>query len=170
MPPRSKVAALPSGVKAWLDEYLVANNFSGYESLSAALAERGITIGKSALGEYGKNFEERLANLKMASEQAKAMVAAAPDDEGAVNEALIRLVQENIYVSLMAKDGKIAPEKAAKAVSELSRASVVQKKWQAEVRAKVEAAAQAVEKIAQKGGLSAATVAEMRREILGVAK
>ncbi|WP_447588663.1 DUF3486 family protein [Aquipseudomonas campi] len=169
MPPRSKVTLLPPEVKAWLDQALVENNFSGYEQLSAELAGRGYDIKKSALGEYGKSFEERLANLKMASEQAKAMVAAAPDDEGAVNEALIRLVQENIYVSLMARDGKIAPEKAAKAVSELSRASIVQKKWQAEYREKAEAAAAKVEKIAKKGGLNADTIAEIRREILGVA-
>lgn len=169
MPPRSKVAQLPPEVKAWLDQALVESNFSGYELLSAELAERGYDIKKSALGEYGKNFEERLSALKMASEQAKAMVAAAPDDEGAVNEALIRLVQENIYVSLMAKDGKIDPYKAAKAVSELGRTSVVQKKYAVEVREKAEAAAAKVEKIAKKGGLNAETVAEIRREILGVA-
>ena len=59
--------------------------------------------------------------------------------------------------------------KVAKAVAELGRASVVQKKWQAEVRTKAEAAASQVEKIAKKGGLDADTVAEIRREILGVA-
>ncbi|MDO9625154.1 MAG: DUF3486 family protein [Pseudomonas sp.] len=170
MPPKSKVLALPAEVKAWLDQALIENNFSQYEALSSALAERGHSIGKSALHEYGQNFEDRLSALRTASEQAKAMVAAAPDDEGAVNEALMRLVQEQIFNSLMAQDGKVDLPKVAKAVAELSRASVVQKKWQTEVRTKAEAAAQAVEKIAQKGGLSADTVAEMRREILGVAK
>lgn len=170
MPPRSKVLSLPTEVKEWLDQALIENNFSQYEALSAALAERGHSIGKSALHEYGQNFEDRLSALRTASEQAKAMVAAAPDDEGAVNEALMRLVQEQIFNSLMAQDGKVDLAKTAKAVAELGRASVVQKKWQAEVRLKAESAAQAVEKIAKKGGLSAGTVAEMRREILGVAK
>lgn len=170
MPPRSKVLSLPPEVKEWLDQALIENNFSQYEALSAALAERGHSIGKSALHEYGQNFEDRLSALRTASEQAKAMVAAAPDDEGAVNEALMRLVQEQIFNSLMAQDGKVDLAKTAKAVAELGRASVVQKKWQAEVRLKAESAAQAVEKIAKKGGLSADTVAEMRREILGVAK
>lgn len=170
MPPRSKVLSLPTEVKEWLDQALIENNFSQYEALSAALAERGHSIGKSALHEYGQNFEDRLSALRTASEQAKAMVAAAPDDEGAVNEALMRLVQEQIFNSLMAQDGKVDLAKTAKAVAELGRASVVQKKWQAEVRLKAESAAQAVEKIAKKGGLSADTVAEMRREILGVAK
>ena len=169
MPPRSKVAAMPAEVKAWLDQALVENNFSGYEALSAELAERGFSIGKSALHSYGQNFEERLSALRLASEQARAVVAAAPDEEGAVNEALMRLVQEHLFKLLMSEEGKIDLPKVAKAVAELGRASVVQKKWQAEVRAKAEAAASQVEKIAKKGGLDAATVAEIRREILGVA-
>ena len=169
MPPRSKVAQLPPKVKAWLDQALVESNFSGYELLSTELAERGYSIGKSALHAYGQNVEGRLSALKMASEQAKAVVAAAPDEEGAVNEALMRLVQEHLFKLLLAEDGKFDLPKVAKAVAELGRASVVQKKWQSEVRAKAESAAAQVEKIARKGGLNADTVAEIRREILGVA-
>lgn len=169
MAPRSKVASLPAEVKDWLDKALAENNFSDYEALSADLAERGFAISKSALHRYGQSFEDRLSALKMASEQAKAIVTAAPDDEGAVNEALMRLVQEQIFKLLMDSEGKVDLPKVAKAVAELGRASVVQKKWQAEVRAKAEAAASQVEKIAKKGGLNAETVAEIRREILGVA-
>ena len=160
---------MPSEVKAWLDQVLVENNFSGYEQLSAELAERGFSIGKSALHAYGQSFEDRLSALRMASEQARAVVAAAPDEEGAVNEALMRLVQEHLFKLLMADGKQIDLPKVAKAVAELGRASVVQKKWQAEVRAKVESAAAQVEKIAKKGGLNAETVDAIRREILGVA-
>ncbi|MCY1287805.1 hypothetical protein D9M70_368200 [compost metagenome] len=169
MPPRSKVSTLPPEVKTWLDQALVESNFSGYELLSAELAERGYDIKKSALGEYGKDFKDRLAALAMASEQAKAVVAAAPDDEGAVNEALMRLTQEKLFQLLLASEGKLDISKVGKTVAELVKASVVQKKWSAEVRAKAEAAAASVEKIARKGGLNAETVAEIRREILGVA-
>lgn len=169
MPPRSKVGQLPAEVKAWLDQALIENNFSGYELLSAELAERGYSIGKSALHAYGQGFEERLSALKVASEQARAVVAAAPDEEGAVNEALMRLVQEHLFKLLLTDGKQIDLPKVAKAVAELGRASVVQKKWQSEVRAKAEAAAVQVEKIARKGGLNADTVAEIRREILGVA-
>ncbi|MBP2843755.1 DUF3486 family protein [Pseudomonas sp. PNP] len=171
MPPRSKVAALPPEVKAWLDQSLVESNFSGYELLSAELESRGYSIGKSALHRYGSEFEDKLAALKMSSEQAKAVVQAAPDDEGAVNEALMRLVQEHLFKLLMATndENQIDLPKVAKAVAELGRASVVQAKWKTEVRARAEAAANQVEKIAKKGGLSAKTVDEIRREILGVA-
>lgn len=169
MPPRSKVAGLPVEVKAWLDQALAENNFSDYEALSEELASQGFAISKSALHRYGQDFESKLSALKVASEQAKAVVAAAPDEEGAVNEALMRLVQEHLFKLLLSDEGKMDLPKVAKAVAELGRASVVQKKWQAEVRTKAEAAASQVEKIARKGGLNAETVAEIRREILGVA-
>ncbi|AMO73836.1 DUF3486 family protein [Pseudomonas citronellolis] len=169
MPPRSKVASLPAKVKAWLDKALAENNFSDYEALSAELTARGFSISKSALHRYGQTFEDRLAALRQSSEQAKAVVTAAPDDEGAVNEALMRLVQDHLFKLLMASEGKLDLPKVAKAVAELGRASVVQLKWKAEFKERAEAAAAKVENIAKKGGLSADTVAEIRREILGVA-
>lgn len=169
MPPRSKVASLPKSVKNWFDKALVENNFSDYEALAEELANRGFSISKSALHRYGQDFESKLSALKMASEQARAVVAAAPDEEGAVNEALMRLVQEHLFKLLMTDGDKMDLPKVAKAVAELGKASVVQKKWQAEFREKAEAAASRIEKIAKKGGLNQATVDEIRREILGMA-
>lgn len=173
MAKRSKIATLPPTVKAWLDTALVEGNFSRYELLEAELKARGFDIGKSSIHRYGSAFEQKLATLKMASEQARAIVTAAPDDEGAVSEALMRLVQEKLFEVML--DFKVDPDKpmniagAAKAVAELSRATVTQKKWQTEVRAKAAAAADAAEKIAKKGGLSAASAAQIRKMILGVA-
>ena len=169
MPPRSKVAGMPVEIKEWLDRALAENNFSDYELLAEELKARGYAISKSALHRYGQAFETRLSALKMASEQARAVVAAAPDEEGAVNEALMRLVQEHLFKLLMAEEGEFDLPKVARAVAELGRATVTQKKWQAEVRARAEAAAAAVEKIAKKGGLSAESVDQLRREILGIA-
>lgn len=169
MPPRSKVANLPKAVKAWLDKALAENSFSEYESLAAELSAQGFSISKSALHRYGQDFESKLSALKMASEQARAVVAAAPDEEGAVNEALMRLVQEHLFKILMADGNSFDLPKVAKAVAELGKASIAQKKWQTEYREKAEAAASRVEKIAKKGGLNQATVDEIRREILGMA-
>ena len=169
MPPRSKVASLPKSVKNWLDKALAENNFSDYEALANELSTQGFSISKSALHRYGQDFESKLSALKMASEQARAVVAAAPDEEGAVNEALMRLVQEHLFKILMADGKSFDLPKVAKAVAELGKASIAQKKWQTEYREKAEAAASRVEKIAKKGGLNQATVDEIRREILGMA-
>lgn len=170
MPPRSKIAALPPEVKAWLDSALVEGNFSDYEALASELGAKGYDISKSAIHRYGQGFEDRLAALKMASQQAKAVVEAAPDNEGAVNEALMRLVQEKLFQLLMAQEGQIDLPKVAKAVAELGKASVVQKKWQAEVRDKARAAADAAASLVSKGGLSGDTVQQIRKMILGIAE
>lgn len=169
MPPRSKVASLPKSVKTWLDKALAENNFSDYEALASELSSQGFSISKSALHRYGQDFESKLSALKMASEQARAVVAAAPDEEGAVNEALMRLVQEHLFKLLMSDGDQMDLPKVAKAVAELGKASVVQKKWQAEWKEKVETAAARVDKIAKKGGMSQTTADEIRREILGMA-
>lgn len=170
---RSSVDLLPAEVKAWLDNALVEGNFSGYEALAAELRGRGIEISRSAVQRYGSGFEKRLKTLRMASEQAKAIVAAAPDEEGAVSEALMRLVQEKLFQVLL--EFEVDPDKplnlasAAKAVADLSRATVGQKKWLAEVREKAAAAAEVVTQVARTGGLTAEAVETIRREILGIA-
>jgi arginine repressor len=175
MPPRSKVAGLPAEVKTWLDQCLAENNFSDYEALSAELTERGYAISKSALHRYGSDFESRLSALKLASEQAKAVVAAAPDEEGAVNEALTRMVQEQLFNLLLAGEGKVDLAKVAKAVAELGRASVTQKKWQAEHRKTIRAeyaaeAAKAVsEELRGQDGMSEQLETRIRGILLGKA-
>lgn len=175
MPPRSKVAALPAEVKAWLDQALVEGNFSGYETLSAELDARGYSIGKSALHRYGQGFEERLSALKMASEQARAVVAAAPDEEGAVNEALMRLVQEHLFKLLMSEGGQFDLPKVAKAVAELGKASINQKKWAAEHRKAIreeyaaEAAAAVSEELRGQDGMSEELEERIRGILLGKA-
>ena len=84
----------------------------------------------------------------------------------------MRLVQEKLFQVML--EFQVDPNKpmniasAAKAVAELSRATVGQKKWQAEMREKAALAADSVAKVARKGGLTADAVEMIRREILGI--
>lgn len=174
---KSAVAGLRKDAKEWLDRALVENNFSEYEALAAELKARGYDISKSSVHRYGQDFEKRLATLKLASEQAKAIVETAPDDEGAVSEALMRLVQEKLFQVML--DFQVDPDKplniasAAKAVAELSRATVNQKKWQAEVRVAAreellrEQAAE-LDKTVQSGGMDEDQAMFWRKKFLGV--
>lgn len=173
MPPRSKVEMLPEEVRDLLNARLIATSFSNYEGLSDWLLDQGFEIKKSALHNYGSAFEERIAQLRVATEQAKAIVAESPDDEGAMSEALMRLVQERLFTIL--KDLQVDPTKVslsgmAKAVAELGRASVTQKKYAAEVRERAAAVADQASKIAKRGGLSTEAANEIRSAILGIAK
>lgn len=168
MAPRSKISKLPNGVKSWLDRALADNGFADYELLAAELKERGFDISKSAIHRYGQEFENRLSALRMATEQAKAISESIPDDAGAMNDALIRLVQQKAFDTLLKMEEGAPMKEIGLMVARLSNATVKQKQWATEVREKAATAADAVEKIAKNGGLSPAAVKEIRSRILGI--
>jgi len=138
---RSKVVTLPPEVKAWLDAALVEGAFSGYELLSAELKSRGYEVSKSALHRYGEPFERLMAKVKASGEQAKALMAAAGDDKGAMNDALIRTIQTKTLEVLVAdEEGKIAGDpKVMRAVATLVRSSVMQKEWADKLQKRLDA-------------------------------
>ncbi|MDD2721656.1 MAG: DUF3486 family protein [Gallionella sp.] len=174
MPPRSKIDKLPKEVKQWLDRALIEGNFSGYELLEQELAERGYAIGKSSINRYGQEFEQRLHALKLATEQARAISESAPDHAGAMNDALIRLVQQKAFDTLLKMEEGTPMKDIGLMVARLSNATVNQKKWAAEHEARVRAeerakAAEAMASTAKANGVSPETIAIIRRDVLGMA-
>jgi len=179
MPPRSKIGKLPESVRRWLDTALAKNNFGGMEIVAEELKSRGFDISKSAVGRYSQNLERKLSAIKASTQAAAAIAAAAPDDADLRSAAVISLVQTEVFDLLVriqeADDETDSGERlkllsrAAKSIAELSRASVNQKKWQTEVSTKAAVAADAVEAIAKKGGLSKEALDTIRRDILGIA-
>ncbi len=180
MPRRSKITQLPPEIKARLDSMLVTGSFSDYEGMADWLNEElracgmEMTISRSAVHRYGQGFEDRLAAIKVATEQAKAITQAVGDDEGRMSDALISLVQEkafDVLVNLQTDDpeafAKVFP-KMGVMVARLSRASVAQKKWMAEAREKAKNAAEEVVKAVKTGGLSEEKAEEIRKKILGI--
>lgn len=172
MPPRSKIAALPKAVKEWLDKALVDSNFGGYELLASELKAQGYEISKTGLHRYGQAFEERLQTLKLVTEQARAVVEASPDEDDAVNQALIRVTQEKLFTLMM--DLQIDPEKVdiskiTKSIADLSRASTLAKDYAAKVRDKAKTVAAEVSETAKSAGLTDEAVDLIKRKILGIA-
>lgn len=171
MPVRSKVLTLPDDVKAELDKKLAARGFADYAGLSDWLSDLGFEISRSAIHRYGQDFESRLGAIRIATEQARAIVQAAGDEEGNMNEALIRLVQQeafNVLVGLNDEDKNVLLPKIGIMVAKLSRASVDQKKWAAEVKQKVDKTATEVARVAKSEGLTSEKVEKIKRMILGI--
>ncbi|MCW5223508.1 DUF3486 family protein [Verminephrobacter aporrectodeae subsp. tuberculatae] len=177
---RSSIEGLPEEVRRWLERALAQSNFGGYVALEDMLRERGYAISKSAIHRHGQKIERRFAAIRASTEVARLLTEGASDDQDARSEAMIALVQSEMFDSIInlqeASDEDIDPAKrigllscAAKNIATLARASVNQKKFRLEVQARAEVAAANVEKIAQKGGLSAQSVEKLRREILGIA-
>lgn len=171
MAPRSKVSQLPPEIKEWLDAELVRRGFSDYVQLAADLKLRGADISKSAVHNYASQFEKRLGQLKMAGEQARALVEASPDDEDNMGAALLRLTQEKCFALLMELDLKsdeIDVHKLFKNISELGKASVTVKKWQADAKVKAAAVADEIGKQAKSMGATDEVIKTWRDKVMGV--
>lgn len=179
---RGKVDALPEEVRRWLERALTDSGFSGYEQLEAMLAERGFAISKSAIHRYGQKIERRFAAIKASTEAARLLTEGAADDQDARSEAVIALVQTEMFESIInlqeASEDDIDPvermsllSKVAKNIASLTTASVRLKKFQAEVREKVTLKLNALEAEA-KGGkgrvFDAETLRIVREEIYGI--
>lgn len=179
MPRRSKVLALPPELKEWLDAELVRRGFGDYAQLAADLKARGADVSASGLQRYGSPFEKAMARVKIASEQARALVDACPDDEDKLGSAVVRVTQEKILQLLMETD--VDPEsvdvnKLFKNAAEIGRASAAHKRFSLDARAEIEEAVRKklldeqrakLEAMGSKGGVTADTKAAIR-EALGI--
>lgn len=176
----SSITALPDETRAWLNQALAEANFSGYKELEELLRAQGFEISKSAIHRHGQKIERRMAAIKASTEAAKMITEAAGDDQDARSEAVIALVQTEMFDSIIAiqeaEDPDVSPadrlglmSKAAKNIATLARASIAQKQFKTTVQARATEAADKVAKLAKKGGMSASTVDEIKRSILGIA-
>jgi hypothetical protein len=79
MPRGSRVMLLPAELRKELDRRLAEKSFPGYAELSKWLGAQGYSISAKGLAAYGKRFDLRLAQVRLATEQARAIVESAPD-------------------------------------------------------------------------------------------
>lgn len=175
MPKRSTVDTLPAALKSWLDAEMVKRGFGDYRQLAEDLQAKGADVSKSALHRYGSKFELRMAQLRTSTEQATALVDQNPDDEGKLNEAVIRLAQDKIFSLLveMEIDPKdVDANKLFKSAAEIGKASVQQRKTAVELRDRIAAraakVADEITKEAKTMGASEETIKTWREKVLGV--
>lgn len=171
MPARSKITQLPDDIRGELERKLITGGFSDYAALEIWLRDQGYEISRSAIHRFGQDFEAKCEAIRIATEQAKAIVTTVGDDEGSMNEALIRLIQQLSFDILVKnQDADIAAllPKMGVMVAKLSKASVDQKKWMAEVRGKAKTTAEEVVREVRKSGLTEETAEEIRKKILGI--
>ncbi len=181
MPPVSKIDLLPEEVRDELDRRLVANAFGGSISLSEWLGEQGYEISKTTVNERAKRLKRRLASISASTEAMKLVAEQAPDSAAERGSALMGLLQTDLFEALLQfqeaadqDDESISPadrialySKAAKAIAELTRSSIVREKFAGEIRQKalIDAACR-VEEAARAKGLDAEGVEFWRNKVL----
>jgi hypothetical protein len=176
---RSRLSRLPAKLRAELDRRLLEGNFSNHAALARWLADQGYAIGEQAVSRYGSRLERNLDAVRVATAQARAVVAAAGDDDLKMNEALLRLVQQHLFNVLVALD-PADPRGAnlaaiARSVAEMGRASIVQRKLVEETRARMAAKIGAAEReidaaAGRDGGLSPQAVDRIRKVLTEIAE
>lgn len=174
MPRRNKVDALPAALRAELERLLADRQHGGYEALAAWLAGQGYSIGKSSLHRHDQRLQRVMGQIRASAEAARLLAQAAPDEADEHSAAVIRMVQSALFDAMLrvreAEDADPAEQVkllagAARAIAEASRASIGQKKWADEVRARIEE----VERVASRSGkrLDAETLKAVKEGLYG---
>lgn len=179
MPPRNKVFDLPQEIREELNEKLVSTGFQGYSALAEWLVERGYNVSRSSVHRYGQDlqeeFEEAMGDVRKTTELAKAMATDQEDESGHLIDATARMVQDQLLrITIAMRKAEEDPAKAAKqlgsvtkALADIGRVSLSQKKWAKELREEVaREAADKAESAGRAHGLSKDGVAALRAAIL----
>jgi hypothetical protein len=180
-PHKGKIKRLPLELRAEFERRLIEGSFSDYRGLSRWLGGHGYYISHSALQKHGRALERNLEALKLATEQARAVVEASGAAGDTVNEGLMRLVQGDLFrvlVELKEVDPqKIDVNALARNVASICRASVQMRRAAEEMRSgigkRVLAAERKVVSAARRGargGLSAAAERRIRAALLEIAE
>ena len=156
MPPASKIDLLPEDVRAELDQRLIQAGFGRCEDLSEWLWEKGFEIGKTTVNERAKKLKRRLATITASTEGAKILARAAPDDADDRSNAVLAIIQSDLFDLLVGLDEAVDEEdklkriellsKVGKNASTIARASVARNKWALDVRARLASELAAMEK------------------------
>jgi hypothetical protein len=180
-PHKGKIKRLPPELRAEFERRLIEGSFSDYRGLSRWLNGHGYYISYSSLHKHGRALERKLEVLKLATEQARAVVDASGGADDTVTEGLMRLVQGDLFrvlVELKETDPeKIDINALARNVASICRSSVHMRRAAEEMRSgigrRVLAAERKVVAAARRGargGLSDAAEKRIRAALLEIAE
>lgn len=183
MPAVSKIQQLPVEVKAWLDSQLVANAFGNYDQLTEQLNAKlethqlEMTVSRSGLGIYGKTLKDRIEKIRSSTAAAKLLNETMDDEGDALGMANVAMAQDLIF-QLMNKydpddtENPISVDEISKlfrALGDISRASLPQKKWSKAVREELaRKTAEAISEIQAEAGLTDLQFDRVRAKFLGI--
>ena len=177
MAKRSSVEQLPQVIRHELERKLADNGFSDYTALAEWLNEKGYEISRSTVHRYGAKIQKRFASIKASTEAARLIAEGASDEGDTRSEALVAMVQTELFDALVEigdmddltpveKFNMIA--KASKNVASLTSASTRLKKFQTELKDRMDKAFAEIEQQNKQGTLDEATLKRIRTEVYGL--
>jgi Protein of unknown function (DUF3486) len=171
--PPHEIGALPAKVRKELDERIAKREFKGYRELKHWLALNGCQIATLAVRHHALKLDGKIEAVRLATAQARAVVGASDDDDGDMNQALMRLVQQHLFTVLVDLQGAELSEvnlgSLARSVATLARATVAQQKYADTMRMNVLAAQRTVAD-AEARGLTEVGVAQIKRVLMEITR
>ncbi|HUA32109.1 MAG TPA: phage protein Gp27 family protein [Candidatus Binataceae bacterium] len=181
-----RVPHIPKELKAELDRRIRDSDFHSYKDLANWLRRNGYQMREESIRRYKHRFDRKLEAVRLATEQAKAICEQFDGDDVSMQEALMRLVQTemfNLLTSLNEKKlrpsspdnhaRKSAPDSMALArtVATIAKASIAHQDWaqrmKKRVAERVEAATEKVD-AAKQDGLSEAAAEKIRNALMDI--
>jgi len=139
---------MPVTLRRIVNERLELGNIRTYEQFEAALEDCGWRIVKAPAAGAG-GLEQRLELLKLATRQARQVMRGAKRDGGSMSDALLRLVQQHLFAVLVEFEpggaAGVKLESIARTVAQLTRASLMNRKYAEEHEARMAERAAAAE-------------------------
>lgn len=186
MPRVSKIAKLPPNLRQWLHRAFVDRAYGDIEAVTdqfnELLREAGldVVIGKSSVGRESARVKRAQEAIAATTEAARLIAQASPDTADHRSAAAMAVVQSEVFdLLLQVRESADITDpverlsvmsEAALAMSRLSRSRVNQAKWADELEKRAKVVADEVARIATRGGLTAEQTAQIRAQILGIAK
>lgn len=171
----STIELLPKDIKAALDAQLAARHFSGLseivDCINALIEQKGleIRISRSALGRYSHDkLKPMLDRIELSTKMAEAIANSCPDEQGNVNEAILRMAQDRIFQKLCDLEEELSAKDLAsisQSIAQIVRASMGVKKYKNELKDKLDAK---FAEISPRTGIDMETLRVIREEIYGI--
>ena len=186
---KSSIDRLDPEIKAYIQAMLASGSqtldelIADLQARYPAAATAGSLPSRSAVGRYGKKLEQRLASVRATTEAMRLVREHAGDEMDARSEALMAMVQTELFEAMMALKEADDPDTdpaervallstAGKHLATLTSGSVRLKRYQAEAEERgrkklLEEQRAKLEAMPNKGGVTADTKAKIR-EALGI--
>lgn len=172
MPRPSPIDELSPEQRALFESELIRRNFKDYDGFVDWLRGNGLEISRSSAYRHGSKLQRRLQNVRNSTEAARLIAEAAPDDADLRSAAVISLVQSELFdvmVTLQDLDEAEPGERVgllkecARSVLDMTKASVLQKKWKQEIEAQMrQQLSEEAAKVAKAEGVSEQGVLRIR--------
>jgi hypothetical protein len=155
-----KIKKLPPDLKEELDRMFSEGTLHSCRQLAKWLGDNGFEISHAAIHKYGQKFERKLDAVRLATEQARIVCEQFKGDDAGMQDALLRLVQTQLFhvLTVSKEEGAghatIAPVNLgalARCVSNLAKTETELRKRAERARAGAAEAEKKVEEARAKG-------------------